>query len=320
MAHSLDAEAVDTSTSISMDDAAAVFDDEPVEGEELPDDELEGEADEGEPEDDFEDDEDDEEDGPEAVTSAPVSLNAEEKEAYSQLPPEAQQFVTQLETRRATQVQEATTKASDAQRSAEARAATADAEAKRNYANQLKQIGDAIAPQMPDPSQFRDTQSYLLAEAQYRQSKAQHDEYMQQVSAVETEASTEERNSFIQQRDRELMQIPEIANPETRNDYLNRAMGAAELLGYDKSELAENMSASDLKALARVAEMQDKAKQWDDLQNKSKMKKVRSHKRNLRPGAAQSQGSGKRRSDTKALNTFQKNPSSMAAAAAVFND
>src|SRR4051812_10036324 len=64
------------------------------------------------------DDEGDESDEPQEAIEAPVSLNAEEKAKFAALTKEAQQYVADLEARRATQVQTATTKASEAQRTA----------------------------------------------------------------------------------------------------------------------------------------------------------------------------------------------------------
>lgn len=327
MAHSLDAEAVDVPVT-DVDSAAAAIS-ETLEDEEQFEDELdefddepEGEADDADPEDEFDDDDEQEEAEPEAVIGAPASLTAEEKASYSQLPPEAQQFVSQLESRRATQVQEATTKASEAQRVAEERAAAADAEARLQYANQLKQIGETIAPQMPDPSQYRDQQSYLMAEAQYRHAKAQHDEYMQQVMAVETEASEADRTAFLQARDRVLQQHPQISNPETRNDYITGVMGLASEAGLDPQDIFQNATGQEFLAIAkifdRVKVAEEKAAKFDKL-NKGKMQKVRAAKRSLRPGAAQSQGSGKRQIQTKSRARLRKSGSVEDAASAIAN-
>ena len=88
----------------------------------------------------------------ETAIAAPISLNAEEKEAFSQLSPEAQAFVTSLETRRNADVTKVTTKAADAQRAAEAQAAQQAIQAKQEYARQLEGFMANFAPQMPDPS------------------------------------------------------------------------------------------------------------------------------------------------------------------------
>lgn len=326
MAHLDDSsEAVDAPATISMADAASVFADEddfdaaeeggdPEEGEEF-DDDFEGE----EP-DEESDEEIDEDDEPEEAIDAPVSLNKAEKEAFSQLPKEAQQFVTQLESRRASQVQEATTKASQAQRDAEARAAAADAEAKRNYATQLDQFIKAFEPQMPDPQlAYNDPQRYVAAKARYDADKAQHDQLVQQIKGIGDQANTEAEKAFYERRDRELMAIPEVANEETRQAYLDKVMSAATKLGYDIPELARSMDAEDVKRLHSVADAFEKAEKYDAAMSR-KMKRVRAGKqRNLKPGTAQHKSSGDRRAE-KAFASFRSNPSDMKAAAAIFED
>ena len=288
MAH-LETEAADTSAPVSVEEKAAdfesyLFDDETdeVEGEEQDD----SETDEVEEAEDVELDQDDEDSEPATAIEAPVSLNAEEKEVFAQLPPEAQQAWAASETRRNTQVQEATTKASNAQREAEARAAAADAEAKSLYARQLEEIGKAFVPNEPQREWYRDDTSYLIALRQHDQQVAQHNEFMQQVAGLQDEADTEAQQAFIAQRDRELMTIPEIANPETRKEYLDRAMSVASELGYDPGELAQGMQARDITALAKVAEYKAKAEKYDQAMSKQ-MQKVRAAKgKSLRPSAA----------------------------------
>lgn len=287
MAH-LETEAAEAPAPRSVDDMAADFeqfvDDD---DEELPEDEPEGDEDGAEEGEDLEleDDEDDEQEAP--AIDAPVSLNAEEKAVFSQLPAEAQQAWAASETRRNQQVQEATTKASNAQREAEARAAAADAQAKREYATQLDQFVSHFAPQPPDPRLAeQNPQAYIAQEAQFRAQKAQHDELVQQVRELNQEADTEAQKAFVEQRDRELMAIPEIANPETRDAYISRAMEVATLLGYDPGQLAQGMQASDIKALATVADLKEKADKYDKAMSRQ-MQKVRSAKgKNLRPNAA----------------------------------
>lgn len=293
MAHP-EGEAVDSPAPVSVEEKAADFEqflgDEYLDGElpeegEEPDEveETEGE----EADDDFDLEDDEESDEPETAIEAPVSLNAEEKEVFAQLPPEAQQAWAASETRRNTQVQEATTKASTAQREAEARAAAADAEAKAQYADQLDQFIAAFEPQAPDPMLAQqDPQSYIAQKAQFDAMKAQHDELVQRVKAVKSEANTEAQQAFIQQRDRELMAIPEVANPDTRQNYLDTAFGAAEWLGYDKGELAQSITANEVQKLYEIAQMRTKAEKYDQAMSK-RMKKVRAAKgKTLRPNAA----------------------------------
>lgn len=288
MAHP-EMEAPNAPAPVSVDEKAADFENFLFGDEEEGEEDIETEAEEVDELDDLEEeDQEDEADEPEVpAIEAPVSLNAEEKEVFAQLPPEAQQAWAASETRRNTQVQEATTKASNAQREAESRAAAADAQARRQYADQLDKFVAQYEPQAPNPQLAQQNpQAYIAQEAQYRAMKAQHDEIVQQVKAFGQEADQEAQQAFVQQRDRELMQIPEIANPETRDGFIKRAMSVAEELGYDLGELSQGMNARDLKALAYVADLKDKASKYDKAMSRQ-MQKVRSAKgKSLRPNAA----------------------------------
>ena len=238
---------------------------------------------------DLNDEEADEPEGePEAPAIAPpASLNAEEKATFAQLPEEAQRAWAASETRRNGQVQDATTKASQAQREAESRAATADAQAKSLYGQQLESFVKAFEPTMPDPQlAYSNPPQYIAEQAQYVAMKAQHDALVQQVRGVQTEAQTQASQAFVEQRDRELMTIPEVANPDTRSSYLDKAMGVAEELGFDKSELSRTASASDIKALATIAEWKAESAKYRQALSKQ-MQKVRAAKgKTLRPNAA----------------------------------
>lgn len=270
-----------------------IFDDDDAPEEEAAPDEGDGDYDfsdeeGGEPDADEEtvDEESDEQDEP--AIEAPVSLNAEEKEVFSQLPPEAQRAWAASETRRNTQVQEATTRASEAQRVAEAKAAQAEREAELRFGEQLREFTANFAPQEPDPARYSDMQHYQRDKAIYEHQKAQHDALMQQVSVIGVE-TPEQKAERIRQRDAELMQIPEIANEETRNEFIGKAFAVAEELGYDKSDLAEHMDAGDLRALAQAAKW--KADSEELARIKSKAKSRRRDKRtgqftSLKPGAA----------------------------------
>lgn len=273
-------------------DAAADFENYlfPDEDEQGDDTAPEGDGDEADEAEDLElDDEeqDDEDSGPEPATAPPVSLTAEEKKVFAQLPPEAQQAWAASENRRNSQVQEATTKASTAQRDAEARAAAADAEAKSLYSQQLDQFVKAFEPQAPDPQlAYHDPARYIAEKAHFDALKAQHDTLVQQVRGISQEADVQAQQAFIAQRDRELLAIPEVANPETRAEYLTRAMGVAADLGFDQAELSQNASASDIKALAKVADWKAKAERYEKAMSRQ-MQKVRSGKsKTLRPNAA----------------------------------
>ena len=273
----------------SAADKLAAFEEFLGPDEEQDDTETEAESEDDLSEDDLLEDEEAGEEGdePETAIEAPISLNAEEKKAFAAASPEAQQAWAAAETRRNAQVQEATTKASLAQRDAEARAAAADAEAKSLYARQLDQFIGNFEPVMPDPNLAQyDPATYIAQKAQYDAAKAQHDQLVQQVRGIQSEANAEANAAFVAQRDRELMTIPEVANPETRSSYLDRAMDMAEQLGYAKHEIAGNITAAEIKSLAQVADWKAKAERFDKAMS-SKMQRVRSAKsRSVKPNAA----------------------------------
>ena len=242
---------------------------------------------------DLDADEEEQEDGDDeqphaAAIDAPASLNAEEKAKFAALTPEAQRYVADLESRRATQVQTATTKAADAQRAADQRAAQADAQAQARYAQQLKAIGESLAPQMPDPAlAYQDPATYIAQKAQYDAAKAQHDEFMQQAESLGTDAGQAMSQAEIQQRDSELMAIPEVANEATREEWFKKALGAADVLGLDRSQM-DHATAAELKALRQVADWREKSEKYDAATARQ-MQRVRDGKkaRTTKPNAAQ---------------------------------
>jgi len=277
-----------------LDSAAAaisnldgVMDDDPKDDDENSESAEEDDLDLSEDEEDGQDDDEDEQ-AEEPAIDAPVSLTAEEKAKFAALPKEAQQYVADLESRRAIQVQTATTKASEAQRSAEQAAARADAEAKAVYAQQLKAIGETLAPQAPDPNLIHtDVNSYLYQKAQYDAAKAQHDEFMQQAESLGTDAGQAMTQAEIQQRDSELMAIPEVANEATREEWFKKALGAADVLGLDRSQM-DHATAAELKALRQVADWREKAEKYEAATARQ-MQRVRDGKktRTTKPNAAQ---------------------------------
>lgn len=317
MAHPETPEALDVRPLDTTDDAAAALDDyfaQQDEGEPVDDDSPEDDAPEGdEPEDDEQDDESDE---PETAIDAPVSLNAEEKAVFAQLPMEAQQAWAASETRRNAQVQEATTKAAHAERSAKTQAAEAHSKAKAVFATQLAEFASHLSPQMPDAELARvNPGEYIAQKAQYDAMKAQHDELVQQVAALGDEASQEIDQAFIQQRDRELLAIPEVANEETRGDFFDRALGAAEALGYERDILLRDGNATDFKALVAAHGWKQDADKYKALMAKQ-MTRVREAK-SAKPNAAQPLGSGKARAQVKTQQRLRETGDIRDAAAAI---
>ena len=301
MAHQQDAGADVAPAVQSTEDAMAALANEIIEEHREDAEEIESanDADEEYTEELSEGEEGEQEVEPEPVIEAPVSLTAEEKEEFGQLPSEAQDYVTRLETRRNTQVQQATTKAAEAQRQAEAQAANAQQEAEARFAQQLGQFASALAPQMPDPTRYADIQAYQRDKLNYDYAKAQHDELVQQVSQVGIE-TPEQQQQRIAQRNQELMQIPEIANEETREQSIEAAFDAAQALGYDQQAIAQSAQALDVKALVQVSKWKAGFEELASIKAKAKERtrdpKTGKYKRTVRPGPAQRMNSsGKQR-------------------------
>jgi hypothetical protein len=297
-------------------DKAAAFEQDI--GDFVPDfeDDEETPASEGEEEYDLDEELDEDEEGEESdepaapAIEAPVSLNAEEKEVFAQLPVEAQQAWAASETRRNAQVQEATTRASEAQRQAQAAAASADAQARAAYAAQLNQVVSAFAPQEPNPAEFQTIQQYQHAKANYDYAKAQHDQFAQQVATIGQE-TPEQKSARIQARDQQLLTIPEIADPATRDQFIQSAFTVAKELGYDQADLAEHMDAVDLKALAQAAKWKADSDELARIRAKSK-ERVRDAKsgkfRSMKPGSAP-HGDPRRASRDKAFDRLKQSRS-----------
>lgn len=288
------AEAAPASAPMSASDKAAAFE-EFLDPEDEDEDNTAEDGDEGSLE--GEDLElDDEEAGkaevePETAIDAPISLNAEEKKAFAAASPEAQHAWSAAETRRNAQVQEATTKASEAQRSADHRAATADAQARVAYAQQLNEFVKAFEPEAPDYRLAQENPALYIAEkAQYDAAKAHHDSLVEQVRGIGHHASQAVDQTFLAQRDQELMGIPEVANPETRAEYLEGIFALADEVGFGREQIVGQATAAEVAALGKISERlkaaEGKAAKYDQAMA-SKMQRVRQGKqRSNRPNAA----------------------------------
>lgn len=204
-----------------------------------------------------------EDDEPAEVIEAPASLNADEKTQFAQLDPKAQRLLADVEARRNSQVTAATTKAANAQREAESRAAMADAQAKAVYSQQLRAVVESIKlPPAPDANlAYTDPASYVAQKAQYDAAQAELSQFMQEVEAIGGEASSTVDQAFVDARDRALMAIPEIQNEETRSGFFDKAFEAADKIGLDRSQI-DHATADELKALRSIYDDQQDAKLW----------------------------------------------------------
>lgn len=268
--------------------------------------------------------EDEEEDEPEPAIAPPASLTAEEKADWAQLPPEAQQKIVAIEARRTAEVQSGLEKARNAQRESESAAAGRIVEAERLHAEQLAAIAKAYAPQPPDPRLAEtNPQAWIAQKARYDAAAAQHGEFMQQVTALHDAATKESERLQAESLQAQWKQVrddlPEAADATQWQTLMGKLTPLAIELGYPE-ELLADATPVDIRAIKRASEWKDKAAKYDALMSR-KMAGVRQHKgKSAKPNAAQPAGSGKARASAKAIERFRSNPSSMAAAAAVFED
>ena len=322
MAHSQEiAEAGDVRSFDSVNDAAAALEDlltEELEGDDEDEDsEPETEADEVEDEGDELDDE--QEDEPETPAIAPpVSLTAEEKAEFAQLPIEAQQLLTKVETRRNLDVQQATTKAAEAQREAQAAAANAQMEAQRSYAERYNKLVSAYAPQMPDPNlAYTDPQTYIAHKAQYDAEFAQHSQLMQQIDAMQAQAVQHEQAKIRQweaEQFGELMKDSAFADTATRATFLEEFFSFGAELGIPREGL-EQASASEIQAIRKARRDHEDAEQWRAAQGK-RMQRVRDAK-SIKPNTSQPVGAGKVRQRNETLQRVRQSGDVNDAAAAI---
>lgn len=216
----------------------------------------------------------------EPAIDAPVSLNAEEKAAFAQLPPEAQRMLQAVEARRNGQVQEATTRASAAQREAEATAARAGAEAQARFAQQLQAFASHYAPQRPNPGHYDDMQQFARDNAQYEHDLAQHQQLMQQISGIGAEAGQQldaQQQQWAQAEAQQLRQAyPEWFDEAKAAGEQSRLTAIGAELGYTP-ELMAQAGANDILALRKAADWKAKAEKYDSLM-KGRMQGVRAAK------------------------------------------
>lgn len=234
-------------------------DDQPATGQPQP----EGE---GEPADDDYDDADEEGGEPEEAIAAPVSLKAEEKERFAQLPAEAQRMMAEVLSRRDSEVNKGLNDAREAQRVAERTAADQVAQTQRDFADRFERFAQAFAPQAPQREHYRDDMSFLAAREHYRDEMAQFEQLAGQINGMKGEAdshSTAREQEWHQEQVKQLMSVPEFADEATRAEFIGsiEAFGVNDL-GYAKEELAA-AGAKDIIVLKKAMGWKAKAEKWD---------------------------------------------------------
>lgn len=237
--------------------------DQPTEPEEPADDDdlQEDEGEEGE----FEG-EDEEDDEPVEDIAAPVSLKAEHKELFTQLPPEAQRLTSEIIGQREKDAQQGVEKAMSAQREAERSAADKVAETQRDYAERFERFTQAFAPQPPQRQQFASDQEFLVARENYRDQAAMFQQLVQEIDGVKGKADGHfqaQEQEWRQEQFKQLMGVPEFADEATRADFIKGVESfAMNDLGYSQDEIIQ-AGAKDIMGLKKAMSWKTKADKWD---------------------------------------------------------
>jgi hypothetical protein len=262
----------------------------------------------GEPEEDGGEQETDEPDTP--AIAPPVSLTADEKESFSSLPVELQQAVAAIETRRNAQVQEATTKAANAQRDARSDAALQVSELQQSYADQLSQYAAAFEVPRPDYSLLAtDPQAYAQEAALYEQAQAHRAQIAEQADHARQLAA--QQKAAWQAHQTQLVQeaIPEWRDPAKLQSGITALVNVGIDFGFEASDF-EELSAADVMKLHKLSELVDYKAKFEAL-NAKQMERVRSFKGKgpiSKPGVAQSRSSITRGNVSSAIDRLSANP------------
>lgn len=299
MAHQDTPEAVDVPVT-DVDSAAAaltasfesedVEEEQPAEGAE--EEFAEGDLDEPETDaDEPEGEETDEDDEPETVIEAPASLNAEAKAAFANAPPEVQEVWAATEKQRNTQVQEATTRAADREKNAQALAMH---EARAEAANRQKEWLEQFKPQPPSAELARtDPNRYNALIAQYDAESRWYSEQETSLTAEINEQETAAQQEFLQQRSAELSKLPEVADEATRAQFFDKVEAIAGELGIPKEHVFENAEANDIRILSQVSDWKKDSDELAKIRANGKIKRDSAGKfRSQKPGSAQPKRSG----------------------------
>jgi hypothetical protein len=223
----------------------------------------------------------------------PVSLTAEEKEAFKNLPREAQEFtarrIGELEKGFNTKAQEA----AQARQTAISQATAELAQIEQGYAQHFQQLAEQLQPQRPNPQLLQvDPAAFYAQQANYENTIAQQRELQQrsQEFAQQAQARAQQIAQAEQAEQTRIIveQFPEYADPTTGPALRQKLSAVAKRLGYP-DELIGQARATDILAMREVASALEKADKYDALMAK-KMEKVRAAKglpKVATPGVAQ---------------------------------
>lgn len=225
----------------------------------------------------------------------PVSLTAEEKEAFKTWPREAQEAISRRVGELEKGFQSKAQEAAQTRFQVEQQALGHIQQLNTTYLQQLQ----TMLPQVPDePSahlQVEDPYAYADQMEARKWAIAQHNQIMQQIQSVGQQQGAMENavkaqsaaifSSTLQEH------FPEFLDPEKGPELRTRLGSTAIELGYSSDQLT-NADAQDVLAMKKASEWKAKADKLDTLMAKQ-MEKVREAKklpRVSRPGVAQGRG------------------------------
>lgn len=248
-------QATETTNASDTDDALSFYE------EDLPAEDAE--------QDDLDDDQGDEEEA--EPVSAPASLNAEEKEKFTQLPAEAQRAMSEILSRRDRETQQGLEAARSAQREAQRTAADHVANTQRDFAQKFSNLVQAFQPTPPPITLIEeDPTQYLILKAQFDQDLAGYNQLVGQASQLisQSDAHFEKRKQeWMDEEANKLRSIPEVADDAKRPQFVADIRAVGKELGFSDEELSQ-VSAKDVFALNRVRALKADAEKWREHQKR----------------------------------------------------
>lgn len=248
--------------------------------EEEPAEDVEDEAPEADPEADEEAEIDEIEDEPELpAIDPPNSLTAEEKEAFKNLPREAQEFTARRIGELEKGLQSKAQEAAQVKRTAEYEALKAVEQIKAEAVERLQSYAKQFEVQPPSAALFtqnpeayaQQLEAYQYYTAQRQQAQQDAEKAQAEQAQIKAARAEHEAAMFHQQLAAEL---PELLDPESGQKLAQELNATAELLGFDPNEISD---VSAIKALKVTSEWKTKAAKYDALMAK-KMERVRQGK------------------------------------------
>ena len=225
----------------------------------------------------------------------PVSWTKENKEKFSQLPRELQEYVSERETEREKFVQTKAQEVKQTEARVHAQVSEQFKSVAQTFAQQLGALRVAL-PQRPSHQlQAEDPYAYAEQMDAYERAAAHNHWIEQNLGAVS--AQIRQAQAADHQRDQVITlsvlqnEFPEYLDAEKGPEIRQRLGSTAQMLGYT----AEQINAADhldIKAMRTATEWREKADKYDRLMAK-KMEKVREAKnmpKVSKPGVAQGKG------------------------------